>query len=125
MIRLLSHFKLKGILPVIFCILAVSCATVAPKKPLEFFEDLSLTKNQVNYEIKQRENKIGDLRQRIRLLANYNEKFKSQIDFEDSYNKDATSLSRAYSKIEEIIAQNEREINRLNSEIRVLKRQKI
>jgi hypothetical protein len=106
----------------LFIVFTGSCAANTTKKPVEFFEDINLSDKQLTGEILLRDHKILDLQDKIQKLKNYNDKFKAQIDHDNSYNIDTSSLVRAVDKNTEIIAGFGLQISRLNREIRVLQR---
>jgi hypothetical protein len=117
--------KLFNLTLVLLTVFTFSCASLPEKKQIDFFEDITLSKKELTKEIQAREDKITELKQKIQTLKNYNDKFISLIDLESSYNKDVSDISRAYAKNKEIIAKNEIQINKLESEIRMLTRKKI
>jgi hypothetical protein len=115
---------LKYILALIICTFTVSCVITAEKKYIDIFDGVNLSEKQIFDEIKLREDKIEELKLKIQMLKNYIAKFKTQIDIDSSYSQDTGYLVRAHDKIKEIIDKNKIQIEKLNSEIRALKRKK-
>lgn len=121
---LMKPYKIKLVSLIIISAVTVSCASIPEKKQIELFDEINLSEKQIISEISLREHKIQELKLKIQKLKNYNDKFKSQIDLDNSYNIDVSSLARAFSKNKEIIDKFEIQIAKLNLEIRILNRKK-
>ena len=116
--------KLSKITIVLAVFMLCGCVTVTKKSNFDSYQADLLSKPEVLNEITLREHKIDQLQQKIQTLKNYNDKFKTQIDFDKSFNKDTDMLTRTLAKNIEMINRIAIEIAKLNLELRVLNRRK-